>query len=162
MGRPSSFTQEVADCICERIADGESLRQICRADDMPNKATVFRWLASNTLFRNQYAHAREAQAETFADEINDIADDGTNDWMEKNDKDGKSLGYVLNGEAVQRSRLRVDTRKWLASKLYPKKYGDKIETTVQGADGGPVQLEGKFELGGRLAFALRKGLDNAA
>lgn len=125
-GRPSSFTQDVADTICARIAEGESLRRICRGDDMPSLQTVMNWLAKNGDFVEQYARAREAQQDAFADEILDIADDGTNDWMEKHSKDGESIGWVVNGEAVQRSRLRVESRKWLMSKLAPKKYGEKI------------------------------------
>lgn len=124
-GRPSDFTQEIADAICERLADGESLRSICSADDMPNKATVFRWLAAHKSFSDQYACAREAQADTIADEILDIADDGSNDWMEKRDDEGGNLGWKENGEAIRRSQLRIDARKWLAGKMKPKKYGDK-------------------------------------
>jgi len=107
IGRPSDFTQEIADAICERLAEGESLRKICLADGMPNKATVFRWLVAHPTFSDQYARAREEQAETLADEIVEISDG--------------------DGEASdpQRDRLRVDARKWVASKLKPKKYGDK-------------------------------------
>lgn len=127
-GRPSSFTQDVADEICTRIAAGESLRGICRDDNLPDAATVFRWLASNDEklngFREQYARARDIQADALVDEILEISDDATNDWMERNGKDDE--GYQLNGEHVQRSRLRVDSRKWFASKVAPKKYGDKL------------------------------------
>lgn len=123
IGRPTVFSQDIADAICERLADGESLRKICLADDMPGKATVFRWLASDPVFQDQYARAREAQADAFADEILDIADDGSNDFMGDDEK--------YNGDAVQRSRLRVDARKWLAGKLKPKVYGDK---TLHGSD----------------------------
>lgn len=141
MGRHSEFTQEIADIICERISDGESLRAICAEENMPNKATVFRWLASNNVFSDQYARARECQADVLADEILDIADDGSNDWMEKYGKDGEKTGWQVNGEAVQRSRLRLDARKWLAGKLRPKKYGEKVEQTIQGPEGAPVQSE---------------------
>lgn len=130
MGRPSDYTQEVADAICERLIDGQSLRKICLDPDMPNAATVCRWLAKeeNEAFREQYAHARDAQADTLADEILDIADDGSNDWMgDKEDEEG----VRYNGDAVQRSKLRVDARKWLAAKMKPKKYGDK---TLIGSD----------------------------
>lgn len=126
IGRPSLFTPEMADLICQRICDGESVRQICRDDHMPHMATVFRWLANDLAFREQYTRAKEAQGEFHAEEILDIADDATNDWMMREGKDGESLGWALNGEHVQRSRLRVDTRKWLLSKLIPKKYGEKI------------------------------------
>lgn len=126
-GRPSSFTQETADAICERLIEGESLRAICADENMPNAATVCRWLANNEPFREQYARAREAQADTLTDEMLDIADDGRNDWVEKKNAEGDVTGVEYNGDAVQRSRLRIDTRKWYASKLAPKKYGEKID-----------------------------------
>ncbi len=126
LGRPSDYNEETALKICERLAEGESLRAICLDDDMPSKSSVFRWLDANPSFRDQYARAREFQADTMADEIQDIADDGTNDWMEKRLNDG-SVIEVVNHEHIQRSRLRVDTRKWVASKLKPKKYGDKLD-----------------------------------
>jgi hypothetical protein len=143
-GRPSDFTQKTADAICTRLAAGESLRAICLSDGMPDKSTVFRWLAINEPFRDQYARAREAQADFYAEEIIEISDDGTNDWMERRSEAEKGAGiesgWVLNGEHVQRSRLRVDARKWFASKVAPKKYGDKIEATLQGGDKA-VKLE---------------------
>lgn len=140
MGRPTIYSEELALSICERLANGESLLKICREDAMPARGTVFRWLMQYDDFKNKYEAAREMQAELFADELNEIADDGTNDWMESADKDG-GVGYKLNGEHIQRSRLRIDTRKWIASKLKPKKYGDKITQEVTGQDGGPVQVQ---------------------
>lgn len=146
-GRPTDYTAEIADAICMRLAAGESLRGICRDDGMPDASTVFRWLASQAEiyapFREQYARAREVQADALVDEILEISDDGTNDWMERQSEAekgaGVSNGWVLNGEHVQRSRLRVDSRKWFASKVAPKRYGDKIQNEHTGADGGPVE-----------------------
>jgi len=132
MGRPSSYNDETADLICEKLIEGESLRSICLSDDMPNASTVCRWLRSNEAFRQQYALAREAQADTLADEMLDIADDGSNDWLEKHGDEGENLGWRENGEAIGRSRLRLDTRKWIASKLKPKVYGDKLDMTSGG------------------------------
>lgn len=94
---------------------------------MPAKSTVFKWLRTYQSFADQYARAKEESADALADEMTDIADDGSNDWMERHDKEGKSIGWAENGEAINRSRLRVDTRKWIASKLKPKKYGDRVE-----------------------------------
>lgn len=101
------------------------MRSITRDEAFPAMTTLFRWLREKPEFRQQYAIAREQQAETFADEIQDIADDGANDFMTvtKGDKEYN----VVNHENIQRSRLRVDTRKWIASKLKPKKYGDRTE-----------------------------------
>lgn len=126
-GRPSDYTDELAELICLRLAEGESLRSVCRDDGMPSKQAVLRWLARNEQFRAQYVRAKEEGAEAIAEEMFDIADDGTNDWMEKLDKDGEAIGYQLNGEHVQRSKLRIDTRKWYLSKILPKKYGDRIQ-----------------------------------
>lgn len=121
-GRPSSFTQEIADLICEGLAEGHSLRSLCKADNMPNAGTVCRWLATNETFREQYARAREAQAETLFDEMLDIADDGRNDKYE--DENGN---VRTDHDVIARSKLRVETRKWMAGKLKPKVYGDKID-----------------------------------
>jgi hypothetical protein len=137
MARPSSFTQKIADLICERIADGESLRKICMDENLPDKATVFRWLAKHDAFCDQYARAREAQADTLADEILDISDDGRNDTYESDS------GTLTNHDVIARSRLRVDARKWLASKMAPKKYGDKL--AVGGADDLPPVMVERIE-----------------
>ncbi len=136
------FSQEVFDAICDRIANGESLRTICTDENMPSQSAVFKWLASDKekggALVEQYARAREAQADALFDEILDIADDGRNDWVEKNDPDNP--GYRENGEALRRSVLRVDARKWMAGKLRPKVYGEKI--AVGGAeDMPPVRTE---------------------
>ncbi len=132
------FSQEIFDTICERIADGESLRSICESDGMPHRVTVFRWIGDNEQLRIQYARAREFQAEAFADEINEIADDARNDWMERRGED--DAGWIANGEHIQRSRLRIDARKWLAGKLRPKVYGDKVTAEHSGPDGGAIPV----------------------
>lgn len=139
MARPSKYSQKIADEICERLAEGESLRVICSAEEMPNRATVFRWLSSQAEFRDQYAHAREEQAERMLDEIIEIADDTSQDTTPKVDKEGNEYGEQANSEWIARSRLRVDARKWAMSKLAPKKYGDKVALTGDG--GGPIQID---------------------
>lgn len=136
MGRPSTYSQEIADLICERIADGESLRAICRDESMPCKSSVFKWLSVHALFADQYARAREAQADTMADEILDIADETAFDSIES-----ENGGLKPNQEWIARSRLRVDARKWLAAKMAPKKYGDKLQSEVTGADGAPLAIQ---------------------
>ncbi len=134
-GRPSLYTEALAAKICRRLAEGETLRAICRDTAMPDKATVLRWLADEAKadFRDQYAHARDMQADALFDEALEIADDASGDWS--TDKDGKK---TLDHEHVQRSRLRVDTRKWAAGKLAPKRYGDKLQHTGDG--GGPIRV----------------------
>jgi hypothetical protein len=126
MGRPSEYTDETATLICQRIVEGESLRAICREEGMPAASTVFLWLDAHADFRSKYARARELQAELQVDEMTDIADDGTNDWMEKRDADGTVIGYRENGEALTRSKIRLEQRRWNAEKLLPKKYGSKM------------------------------------
>ena len=135
--------------------DGQSVREIGRADDMPNAATIFRWLPKHDDFREQYEKAVEARTQYLADEILYIADDGTNDWVERKNAEGEITRQV-NVEAIQRSRLRVDTRKWILSKLVPKKYGNKVTAEITGADGGPVQTEemSSLEIARRVAFLL--------
>ena len=128
-GRPSKYSKELASKICMQIVMGKSLRTICSADEMPSVQTIFNWFDQHPEFLDQYARAKEEQADTFAEDIVDIADDGTNDFVKN--KDG---GYEFRGEHVQRSKLRVDTRKWLMSKFKAKKYGDKITQENQQLD----------------------------
>tara|TARA_R100001530_G_scaffold16179_1_gene14295 strand:+ start:61 stop:534 length:474 start_codon:yes stop_codon:yes gene_type:complete len=134
-GRPTDYTEDLVAEICSQLADGLSLRTICLSEDMPNKATVFKWLRKYPRFNDQYAKAKEESVDALFEEIIDIADDGSNDWMESNNPENP--GYRANGEALQRSRLRVDTRKWALSKLKPKKYGDRLfqETKHSGSVG---------------------------
>lgn len=127
-GRPSTYSKALAATICERLSDGESLRAICRNPDMPSRDSVFRWLRVHPEFSDQYARARELQADALADEILAIADDGSRDYVI--DEDGIKR---VDHEHIQRSRLRVDARKWYAAKLAPKKYGDKIEHSADDA-----------------------------
>jgi len=102
---------------------------------MPHLDTIFDWLAKHEQFSELYAHAREARAELHAEEILEIADDARNDFMEREAKSGETF-TALDTEAVLRSRLRIDTRKWLLSKLLPRQYGDKMQ--IAGDGGGPV------------------------
>ena len=132
-GRPSGYTQEIADVICERLANGESLRRICESEDMPSLSMVMRWLGANAEFREQYARARELQAEFIFDQMAEIADDGTNDWMASNAPDCE--GYKFNSEHVSRSKLRIDARKWMLAKMAPRKYGDKQQIDHVSSDG---------------------------
>lgn len=129
-GRPPIYSQELADLVCERIASGRSMRDVCRDEDIPARSVVSKWLSTIPGFADQYARAVKQRSEYWIDELCDISDDGSNDWMERNEPNNP--GYQYNGEAVARSRLRVDTRKWIASKLIPKVYGDKLDVTSDG------------------------------
>lgn len=132
-GRPSDYTQELADKICEQLALGLSMRTVCRADDMPSMATVFSWLRTKKEFLEQYEKAKQESTDAMAEDILDIADESTNDYVEEVRDDGSTY-TKLNAENIQRARLRVDTRKWLMAKMKPKKYGEKIDMTTNGKD----------------------------
>lgn len=126
MGRPTKYNEQIDKEICERLAFGESLNSICKDDHIPHRVNVMRWILATDnhkydQFRTNYALAREIQYQNMADDILDIADDGTNDFIERQE------GFeVVNSENIQRSRLRVDTRKWFMSKVLPK-FKDKQE-----------------------------------
>ncbi len=144
-GRPSKYTEELADAICTRLAQGESMRSVCRDEDMPVMDTMWRWIREKEGFSEQYARAKQECADALVEEMMDIADDGSNDWMDRMNPD--SPGYQLNGESIQRSRLRVDTRKWVASKLKPKKYGDKIDVDANVEGIIKVKIGGNADTG---------------
>ena len=134
VGRPTKHTKLLANKICAELSQGYSRRTVCKNPKYPCAATIFNWLSSNKEFLEQYTRAKQESADALTDEMLDIADDATNDWMERLDGDGQPIGYQLNGDHVQRSRLRIETRKWLASKLKPKKYGDRITQDVNITD----------------------------
>jgi hypothetical protein len=113
--------------ICSEITKGKSLRNILKEEGMPSTATFFVWLSEDEEKLKQYTRACDIRAEVIFDEMLEIADDGTNDFVKKQTNEGLDV-EVLNTEHVQRSRLRIDTRKWLLSKLNPKKYSDRLQT----------------------------------
>lgn len=121
---PEGYGQDTADDICERLADGESLRKICRDDDMPSTSTVCKWLALNAVFAEQYTRARELQADALFDDCLDIAD----------------KGLLALDDAADR-RLQIDTRKWMAGKLKGK-YSDKVKHVGGDSDDNPIAFTG--------------------
>jgi len=121
LGRPSSYTPELAALLCERIVESDyGLEQICQAEDMPSASTVYRWLREREEFRQDYAHARELQGHVQAD---------------------RGLRDAITAEDAGLGRLKWDARRWHASKLAPKEYGDSVALRHQGADGGPIELD---------------------
>lgn len=104
---------------------------------MPAPSTVFVWLTKRKDFQDQYTRAREAQVEAFYDDLTEIADDATNDWMERELKSGAII-EVPNHEHISRSKLRAEVRMWALSKMQPKKYGNKNFQEITGKDGAPV------------------------
>lgn len=139
-GRPTKYSPAVAQKICELIASGKTLKQIDEDPKLPSESTIMSWLSDgrHREFLEQYARAREAYADKLAAETLEIADDSSEDLR----TDPKTGAEITDHEVVARSRLRVDTRKWLASKLAPKKYGDKV--AVGGADDlPPIRTDSK-------------------
>ena len=133
VGRPSSYSPGLAERICQRIASGENVKDICRDDDMPAVSTVTLWVVSDREgFSALYRRAREAWAYVRADELLDIADDSSGDTIET------ESGQRINSEFVQRSRLKVETRRWLMSKFAPSVFGDKQTVESTGPNGGPI------------------------
>jgi hypothetical protein len=116
--------QETKDRICEQIAEGRSLRAICTDEGMPSKSTVFVALGEDKAFADQYARARETQADTLFEEVLEIAD-STNQADDR--------------------RVKIDARKWMAGKLRPKVYGDKVQQEVSGPNGGAIEVVNKIE-----------------
>ncbi|WP_210265292.1 hypothetical protein [Ensifer canadensis] len=120
-GRPTTYSAEMAARICAEIACGQSLRKVCKPSGMPAASTVFLWLSKHREFSEQYARAQADRTAYWAEEIVEISDD------EKTE--------------TQRARLKVDTRKWLMSKMAPKKFGERVSNEISGPNGGPVRFD---------------------
>src|SRR6266436_2878876 len=140
IGRPTKYSLEWAERFCERLAQGQSVRQICSQPGQPDKSQVYRWLDENDDFRDRYARAREEQADKLFREIIEIADDASGDYVTTSD--GKT---IVDHENIQRSRLRVEARKWAAARLAPKR-GHLLAGSVQhplgSSRGGPTASMG--------------------
>ena len=131
--------EKVFEEILEYIEDGKSLRSILKASDMPSSRTFFKWIDDDKEKVKRYARAMEIRAESIFEDILEIADDGTNDFMTITKGD---VEYnVEDREVTNRSRLRVDARKFFLSKVLPKKYGDKLDLT---SDGDALQAPKKI------------------
>ncbi len=133
---PAGYPNKVIECVLEELAEGKTLSDICAQADYPSYQTVMRWVYDDVDgFYERYTKAREIGIHAIIDETIKISDDSSGDA--KLNAQGDT---VMDGEFVARSRLRVDTRKWLASKIVPKIYGDKVQQEVTGKDGGPVSV----------------------
>lgn len=126
MGRKSDYTVALGNEIAAMIAEGKSLRTICSKDEMPSIVTIYNWLQSNEDFLKQYTRAKEEQADSFAEDILEISDNAT----------------PLD---IQVAKLRVDSRKWLASKFKAKKYGDSTQLKHADADGNKLEISGIYD-----------------
>lgn len=143
MGRPSIYSTHIANVICIRIAEGESLRQILRDEGMPAQSAVYEWLLKHPDFAEKYTRAREEQADTLADEIIDIADEQPEVVAVIDKKTGALIEHKLDGAFLQWQKNRIEARKWTAMKLKPKKYGDKLE--LSGNAENPLVVEAQSE-----------------
>lgn len=121
-GRPSTYSEKTVEEICDRIADGESLRRICEDKTMPDRRTVLRWLDVHPAFAAKYARAREAQGDAMDEKILAVADACTN-------------------ETAAADRVKILAYQWRAAKLAPKKYGEKVQQELSGPNGGPIETK---------------------
>lgn len=121
----TKYTVRIGAEICLRMGAGETLTNICRDELMPSFQSVQNWRHDYPAFEDLYAKAQLAQTECWVEEVKAIADDGKNDWMERESRAGTYT--VLNSEHVTRSQLRINAIKWIASVRNPKKYGPKAE-----------------------------------
>ena len=116
--------RELEERICEILARGHSMSEICRRKDIPAESTVYKWLAEGGAFSERYAHAREQQADFYADEIIEIADNCPPETGE-----------------VAKAKLKIDARKWKATRLAPKKYSEKTELDLKSTDGSMTPIK---------------------
>ena len=151
-GRPSTYSQEIAELLCVRLGQGESLKKICSEEGMPCQSVVYVWLHRHPEFVEMYTRAREEQAETHADEIVSIADE-TPAVKEVRDKDGNVIDITLDSAFIQWQRQRIESRKWNAAKQRPRKYGDRV--THAGDDENPVVVENNHNVFGELLKAIK-------
>ena len=125
MGQKSTYTAWAGEMICAGLAEGHSLLSTCQALGIPYE-TAKQWEIDIPAHAAESMRAREIGCHAMADQCVEIADDGRNDWMEHHGGED-APGWKINGENIQRSRLRIDTRLRLLGKWLPKVYGDKLE-----------------------------------
>jgi hypothetical protein len=133
------FSDKLAERIFDELMDGRSLVQICAADDMPNRRTVLRWMEKDEAFATKCARARTMQADLMDDKILELAENCT-------------------PESAPADRVKLAAYQWRASKLAPKKYGDKASVELSGKDGGPIEVAelSPLELARRIGFVFAK------
>ena len=155
------YTPAIAVEICERLAAGETLVAICNDEHMPSRPTVYKWVINDRDdFADRYARARDVGLDHMAENVIGISDDGRNDFMEREDPDNP--GYALNGEHLQRSRLRVDTRKWYLSKLAPKRYGERLQVAETDTEGNDVAKRDPLDVLNAMFAEARRRRDECS
>jgi len=156
-GRPLTYDAKKASLICEQLAEGKSLRDICEPDDMPPEATVRAWALDDVNgFAAQYARARSLGYDRLAEDILRIADTPLTGTKTVSKATGLE---ITEGDMIEHRRLQVDTRKWMLSKMLPKRYGDKVEATLQGPNGGPIETKSTVTLTAEEAYKRMLGGD---
>jgi hypothetical protein len=148
---------QIIDDIVAGLSDGVPLRELCRREGMPSWRTVYSWMDADEGIATRVAQAREIGFEAIAEEILDIADDASNDWMERKRQNG-TVDIVLDSDHVQRSKLRIETRLKLLACWNPKKYGTKQTVDVGNKDGETLKTDVNVDtvaLTQQLAEALR-------
>ena len=147
MGRHLEFTQEIADIICERLASGEPLTDICKDDSMPSTVTVYKWVQLVPTFASAYARARELQADTFFDDIVHVAKTPFIGTKKKTTTAPNGVTVEISeGDMVDHRRLQVDALKWAAGKMRPRKYGDRVgvDTDESGRNEVNIRVTGGY------------------
>ena len=152
-GRASTYNPDVARMMCEQLSEGIPLREICRQEGFPAWRTVYDWMMKDPELSTAIARARDVGYDAMAEECLDIADNAGNDWMARLDADGVQVGWQVNGDHIQRSKLRIETRLKLLAKFNPKRYGDKI--VHAGDDVNPVVIENNHNVFGELLKNLK-------
>lgn len=142
----TEFSHDLFDSICERIADGESVRAICRDEDMPALSTVFKWLSDKPGLAEQYTRACEVRQAHLFDQIIEIADTPVLGEKRKTTENGVE---VVEGDMIEHRRLQIDARKWALGKMNPKKYGDKVGIDHSNTDGTLAGLFASISDAGR-------------
>lgn len=154
LGRPSTFDSVVAAAICERLAEGEPLRQICRDESMPAWRTVYGWLASNEDFSARFASARELGFDAIAEETLEMID-------ETPEREETKFGSKIDGGSVSWQKNRVEQRMKLLAKWSPKRYGDKM--AIGGADDLPaIKTIADDSLDAKIAALMAKQINERA
>lgn len=143
--RPTQYSHRLSEVVCERITAGQTTAEVTRDPTMPTWGVLARWRREHEDFNRRYTIARQSCCELWADEIIEIADDATNDFVTRVTAKGKVV-QVFDRESFERSRLRVDARKWTASKVLRHVYGDKSEVELRTPDGINVKVEERNQL----------------
>lgn len=140
VGRPTTYTQELADKICEELALGKSIRTVCEPEGMPAVKTIFNWFRTYPEFLQQYTRAKEESADALAEDTLYIAD--TQQIGQTRTLKADGTVEVKEEDMLGHRKLQIETRKWLMAKMKPKKYGEKLDVTSGGDKIVPVPILG--------------------